>query len=179
MKNISTETYKDQRKKEKNELFKRFRFRPIVYLYKDKFFSLFNHRCFKCGIKEKPIPEIGKPPILCIDHHIPMILGGHLVPGNLVALCRRCNNKKKDKPPEEFYTLEELEKLKPILEKQENIFDFKFNLDFWYNDRKGYLISLGLNPKRVHEILYNENDRDYVGLASNKYVVSISLDKNI
>ena len=108
-----------------------------------------------------------------------MILGGHLVPGNLVALCRRCNNKKMDKPPEEFYTLEELEKLKPILEKQENIFDFKFNLDFWYNDRKGYLISLGLNPKRVHEILYNENDRDYVGLASNKYVVSISLDKNI
>ncbi len=178
MKNKSKEIYKYQRSKEKTELFKHFRLRPIEDLYKKKFFALFNHRCFKCGIKEKPHPEIGKPPILCIDHHIPMILGGHLVPGNLVALCRRCNNRKKDKPPEEFYTTEELDKLKPILEKQENIFDFNFDWNHWNRDRKGYLLSLGLDPKRVHEILYNEKDRDYIGLESNKFVVSIGVDKN-
>src|SRR3990170_7226536 len=121
MKNRSKEIYKDQRRKEKIELFKHFRLRLIEDLYKNKFFSLFNHQCFKCGIKEKPLPEIGKPPILCIDHHIPKVLAGHLVPGNLVALCRGCNNKKHDKSPEEFYTPEELKKLKPILEKQSDI----------------------------------------------------------
>lgn len=178
MKNKSKEIYKDQRRKEKNELFKRFRLRPIEDLYKDKFFALFNHRCFKCGVKEKPHPEIGKPPILCIDHHIPMILGGHLVPGNLVSLCRKCNNRKKDKSPEEFYTPKEFKKLKPILEKQSDIFDFNFDWNFWDRDRKGYLFSLGLDSKRVHEILYDESDRDYIGLSTNKFVVSISVNKN-
>jgi 5-methylcytosine-specific restriction endonuclease McrA len=178
MKYSSQEKYKGQRRKEKIELFKRFRLRVIEDLYKDKFFALFNHRCFKCGIKEKPHPEIGKPPILCIDHHIPMILGGHLVPGNLVALCRSCNNKKKDKPPEEFYTPEELDKLKPILEKQDSIFEFNFDWKYWNRDREGYLLSLGLNPKRVHKILYNENERDYVGLSSNKFTVSIGIENN-
>jgi len=178
MKNNSKETYKGQRKKEKDELFKRFRLRAIEDLYKDIFFALFKHRCFKCGVKEKPHPEIGKPPILCIDHHIPMILGGHLVPGNLVALCRRCNNKKKDKHPEEFYTAKELEKLEPILNKQGDIFDFNFDWNYWNQDREGYLLSLGLDPKRVHEVLYNKKDRDYIGLPSNNFVVSITVDIN-
>jgi 5-methylcytosine-specific restriction endonuclease McrA len=178
MKNKSKEIYKDQRRKEKIELFKRFRLRAIEELYKDKFFALFNHRCFKCGIKEKPNPEIGKPPILCIDHHIPMILGGHLVPGNLVALCRSCNNKKKDKPPEEFYSPAELNKLKPILEKQSDIFDFNFDWNYWNKEREGYLLSLGINPIRVHEILYNENDRDYIGLASSPHEITFRIDIN-
>lgn len=178
MKNRSKEIYKDQRRKEKIELFKRFRLRPIEDLYKDKFFALFKNQCFKCGIKEKPYPEIGKPPVLCIDHHIPMILGGHLVPGNLVALCRSCNNKKKDKPPEKFYTPEELAKLKPILNMQSDIFNFNFDWNYWNRDREGYLLSLGLDSKRVHEILYDENDRDYIGLPTNKFVVSIDIDIN-
>ncbi|HSW55999.1 MAG TPA: HNH endonuclease [Ignavibacteriaceae bacterium] len=176
--NKSKEVYKDQRSKEKTELFKRFRLLPIEELYKEKFFALFNHRCFKCGVKEKPHPEIGKPAILCIDHHIPMILGGHLVPGNLVALCQRCNNKKKDKPPQEFYTPEELKKLKPILERQSHIFDFNFDWEYWNRDRKGYLLSLGLDPQRVHKMLYNENDRDYLGLATSRYEITLRIDSN-
>jgi len=176
--NKSKEVYKDQRSKEKTELLKRFRLRPVADLYKEKFFALFNHQCFKCGVKEKPYPEIGKPPILCIDHHIPMILGGHLVPGNLVVLCRRCNNKKKDKPPQEFYTPQELAKLMPILEKQHAIFEFNFDWKYWDRDREGYLLSLGLDPKRVHEILYNEYDRDYIDFESNKHVVSIEIDSD-
>ncbi|QQS36144.1 MAG: HNH endonuclease [Ignavibacteriales bacterium] len=178
MKNRSKETYRDQRKKEKIELFKHFRLRLIEDLYKNKFFALFNHRCFKCGIKEKPFPETGNPPILCIDHHIPMVLGGHLIAGNLVALCRSCNNKKKDKSPEEFYTQKELDKLKPILAKQKNIFDFAFDLDYWYRDRKGYLLSLGLDPKRDHEKLCNENDCDFVGLSTSRYEITLEIDSH-
>ena len=81
--------------------------------------------------KREPHPEFGQPPSLCIDHHIPMILGGHLVPGNLVAFCRNCNNKKHEQPPGEFYTREELVKLKPILEKQREIFVFTFDWNYY------------------------------------------------
>jgi len=178
MSNNSKDTYKGQRKKEKDELFKRFRLRSIEDLYKNKFFALFNHRCFKCGTKEKPHPKIGKPPILCIDHHVPMVLGGHLVPGNLVALCRACNNKKKDKPPEEFYTHEEMDKIEHLLEKQENIFDFNFDWNYWNKDREGYLLSLGLKPDLVHELLYNQEHPDYIGFPPNNGEITISVDIN-
>lgn len=159
----SSEAYKGQRNKEKRELFNRFRFRAIEEIYKNRFYALFNHQCLKCGIKERhPYKQKG-PPVLCIDHHIPMILGGHLVPGNLVALCRSCNNKKLDRPPEEFYTSEELGKLKPILEKQRDIFDFTFDWNYWNRDRKSYLISLGVGPQTVDELLNNPNHPDYIG----------------
>jgi len=176
MKSNSKEKYKGQRGKEKYELFKRFRHRAIEDIYKNKFFALFEHKCFKCGIKEKPHPEYGYPQVLCIDHHIPMILGGHLVPGNLVALCRKCNNKKHDHPPEEFYTPEELEKLKPILEKQRDIFVFTFDWNFWKKDRQGYLLSLGVEPNLVHELLFNKEHPDYIGLESENIGITISVN---
>jgi 5-methylcytosine-specific restriction endonuclease McrA len=160
------ETYKGQRGKEKRQLFDRFRFRVIEDIYKNRFFALFDHQCFKCGAKEKPHPEIGQPPILCIDHHIPMMLGGHLVPGNLVALCRSCNNKKHDRPPEEFYTPDELDKLKPFLEKQCDVFKFCFDWSHWNRDRKGYLVSLGIDPWLADEVLNNPNRLDYIGPAT-------------
>lgn len=176
MKNNSKELYKGQRGKEKRELFNRFRLRAIEDIYKNKFFALFDHRCFKCGIKEKPYSEIGQPPVLCIDHHIPMILGGHLVPGNLVALCRSCNNKKHDLPPEEFYTPEELNKLNPILEKQADISIFTFDWNYWNKDREGYLLSLGVEPNLVHELLYNQDHPDYIGTQSDNIGVTISVN---
>jgi 5-methylcytosine-specific restriction endonuclease McrA len=175
MKYNSKEIYKGQRGKEKRELFKRFRLRAIEDIYKNKFFALFDHRCFKCGVKERPQIDIG-PPVLCIDHHIPMILGGHLVPGNLVALCRNCNNRKHDLPPEDFYTPEELNKLKPLLEKQGDIFIFAFDWNYWNNDREGYLLSLGVEPNLVHELLYNHEYPDYVGIPSDNIGVTISVN---
>ena len=168
--------YKGQRSKEKGELFGRFRLRAIKDIYTNKFFALFDHRCFKCDIKERPHKIIGHPPVLCIDHHIPMALGGHLVPGNLVSLCRRCNNKKLDHPPEEFYTKNELNKLKPFLSQQADIFAFTFDDDYWNKDRKEYLLSLGVEHALVNELLYNEDHLDYVGLPSDDTKFTISID---
>jgi len=176
MKYKSKEIYKGQRGKEKRELFKRFKLRAIEDIYINKFSTLFEHRCFKCGIKEKPHPEFGQPPVLCIDHHIPMILGGHFVPGNLVALCRNCNNKKHDHPPEEFYTPEELDKLKPILEKQSDIFVFTFDWNYWNKDREGYLLSLGVESSLVHELIYNHEHPDYIGMPSDSIGITISVN---
>ena len=176
MRKKSTELYPYQRSKEKRELFRRFRYRVIENVYKKKFFALFNHRCFKCGAKEKPAPEIGQPPILCIDHHIPMALGGHLVPGNLVALCRRCNNKKLDLPPEEFYSSMELERLKPILDRQEEVFSFTFDYDLWEDDRQNYLLSIGVDAGLVQEILFNQEHPEYIGTESHRIGITIAID---
>ena len=175
MKNNSKEIYKGQRGKEKRELFQRFKIRAIEDVYKKKFFALFGNQCFKCGIKERPHIGFG-PPVLCMDHHIPMIWGGHLVPCNLVSLCRSCNNKKHDSLPEEFYTPEELDRLKPILEKQHEVFNFNFDWKYWEKDREGYLLSLGVDPKLVHELFYNPEHRDYIGLASENSGTMIKID---
>jgi 5-methylcytosine-specific restriction endonuclease McrA len=176
MKLNSTEIYKGQRAKEKRDLFNRFRLRAIEDVYKNKFFALFDHRCFKCGIKENPNIEIGQPPVLCMDHHLPMALGGHLVAGNLVSLCRGCNNKKLDRPPEDFYTVDELISLKPILDKQSEIFEFTFDWKFWNQDRKGYLLSLGVEAHLVHELLFNHDHPDYIGMPSDNIEVNISVN---
>ena len=176
MKRKSAETYPGQRGKEKRELFKRFRLRAIEDVYKNKFFALFDYRCFKCGAKEKPYKEIGRPPVLCIDHHIPMALGGHLVPGNLVSLCRNCNNKKLDLPPEEFYAPGELERLKPILDQQKAVFSFNFDWDAWHEDRECYLLSLGVEADLVQELLFNPEHPDFIGTASDNTGFTITID---
>lgn len=174
----SKESYKGQRGKEKRDLFNRFRLRAIEDVYKNKFFALFDHQCFKCGIKEKSGKVIGQAPILCIDHHIPMALGGHLVPGNLVALCRKCNNKKLDIAPELFYMPEELENLKPILENQADIFEFYFDWEYWNRDRERYLLSLGVGRELVHELLYDHEHPDFIGMPSDSIAVTINVDVN-
>ena len=176
MKKKSAELYPHQRSKEKRGLFKRFRHRVIENVYRNKFFALFDHRCFKCGVKEKPYPEIGQPPILCIDHHVPMALGGHLVPGNLVAICRSCNNKKLDLPPEEFYSPSELEKLKPILDTQEEVFSFSFDWDLWDYDRQNCLLSLGVDAGLVQELLFNPEHPEYIGTDSHRFGIVITVD---
>lgn len=143
---------KRQRNKEKSQLFGTFVFSVIADHAKTKLFQLFENRCFKCGSKHS----------LEIDHHIPIVLGGHLVPSNLVALCSRCNNQKRDLPPSAFYSNEELTRLQPLLENQESIFSFNFNRDFWEKDREGYLLSLGIDASIVSEVLTNPSHRFYI-----------------
>lgn len=52
-----------------------------------------NHTCRYCGRAEGPIH---------CDHVIPLSRGGSSDPDNLVAACRSCNSRKKDKTPEEW-----------------------------------------------------------------------------
>jgi len=156
----STEIYRGQRGKEKRRLFAHFQFRVIQDVYRARFFKLFNDKCFKCGRPEKPVPEFDKPPVLCIDHHVPMALGGHLVPGNLVALCRECNHRKLDRPPEAFYTVEELNRLQPFLDAQPKLFDFRFDGERWMTDRARYLLDIGV-PDHIVEAVTNDPDHPH------------------
>lgn len=141
-----------QRSKEKHQLFKAFVYPVIADHAKTKLFRLFANRCFKCESTHS----------LEIDHHIPIVLGGHLAPGNLVALCSRCNNRKLDSPPAAFYSSEELDRLQPLLANQAAIFSFTFNRDHWERDRTGYLLSLGIEPGLVSEVLTNPSHRFYI-----------------
>ncbi len=38
-------------------------------------------------------------PAFALDHHVPQTLGGRLVPGNVVLLCRNCNTRKRGRHP--------------------------------------------------------------------------------
>lgn len=171
----STEKYPGQRNKEKSEFFRPFQLRVIVDFYKHRFFESFGNRCFKCGKPEKLKQELGYPPNLCIDHHIPTALGGHLVSGNLVALCRACNNLKLDRPPTEFYTEQEIERLQPMLDSQRELLKFNFNWDKWNDDREGYLLELGIDPDTVYAALHDENYAGYIGTGADQIGVIIAL----
>ena len=162
----SSEAYKGQRNKEKYEIFKHFRHPAIADLFKNRLFALFDHQCYKCG-------QIAD---LDIDHHVPMVLGGHLVPGNLVTLCKRCNNRKRDLHPEEFYSQEELSRLKPILEKQFKVFNFEFDWNLWNTDPKEYLLFLGVDPILVSEMFTNPDHRYFVEPPSPDICITISVD---
>jgi len=143
---------KRQRNKEKGQLLNVFVYPIIADLAKKKLFGLFGNRCFKCASLDS----------LVIDHHIPIVLGGHLVPGNLVALCRNCNNRKSDSPPEAFYSVQELDRLQPFLAGQDDIFTFVFDREKWEADREGYLLSLGVEAHLAHEALNNSDHRFYM-----------------
>ncbi|MBX9720721.1 MAG: HNH endonuclease, partial [Candidatus Obscuribacterales bacterium] len=128
---------------------------------------------------EKLAQEIGAPPHLCIDHHIPMALGGHLVPGNLVSLCRVCNGLKLDRDPTEFYTTEELDRLQPLLASQQELFRFSLDWDKWSKDRERYLLDLGVDQHTVHLALHDEHYPGYVGAGTEQCGVTITLDERI
>lgn len=67
-------------------------------------YSRFSNQCFKCGKVDR----------LCVDHHYPLAKGYKLEHTNAVLLCKSCNSSKRDRLPEEFYSSEELKKLKTI-----------------------------------------------------------------
>lgn len=174
----SSEKYLGQRNKEKRELFRPYRLRVIEDLYKRRFFEHFGNCCFKCGKPEKPKQEIGASPNLCMDHYIPMALGGHLTPGNLVSLCRQCNELKLDKAPSEFYSLEELTRLQPLLDAQRDIFAFSFNCEKWEQNREAYLLKVGVEQDTVRAALYDEHFVGYVGTGGDYIGVTITLDED-
>lgn len=142
--------------------------------FRRKFFALFGNACFKCG----------SPGPLVIDHHVPIGLGGRLVPGNLMALCKRCNDSKQDMPPERFYSAAELERARGFLGRQDGMFDFKFDRDAWEADREAYLLSLGIDPGLVHEALHDQRSRFYIepreereGMPAVEIVIDMNTDE--
>jgi hypothetical protein len=175
----STEKFPGQRNKEKRELFRPYRLRVIEDFYKHRFFAHFGNCCFKCGKPEKIKQEFGAPPHLCMDHHVPMALGGHLVPGNLVSLCRKCNNHKLDQAPTDYYTQEELERLQPLLDTQKTLFAFSFNWDRWKQNREAYLLELGIDSETVHAALHDEHFVGYVGTGEDRIGVTITIDDDL
>lgn len=175
----SIENYLGQRKKEKRELFRPYRLRVIEDFYKRRFFEHFGNHCFKCGKKEKDKQEIGAPPILCMDHHLPMALGGNLIPGNLVSLCRQCNERKLDRLPSEFYKQEELACLQPLLDSQKKLFEFSFNWAKWNQNREEYLLSIGLDREVVRAALHDEYFVGYVGTGENRISITITLGADL
>lgn len=141
------------KKLEKNALWSRFWSPVVIKIHRDKLLALFDSKCFLCGSTEN----------LHIDHHVPFKRGGHLVPGNLSVLCRRCNSTKGDLNPDLFYVPEELVRIKPLLESQKAIFEFKFDRERWRNDKRQYLLDLGASKELVEEAFNNEISRYHIG----------------
>lgn len=162
---VGSEAVKRQRNKEKRELFKPFRLSLVEEHAKMRFFDFFMNVCCKCG----------SPGQLVMDHHVPIALGGHMVPGNLVALCERCNNRKSDNPPEAFYTKAELERLRGFLDNQRALFEFSFDLEAWVEDREGYLISLGINVGLVREALNNPDHRFHIPPQGDSEPINVTI----
>ena len=102
-------------------------------------FKKFDNKCFNCGSKKK----------LTIYHHYPLEKGYGLKNSdgsyNAVLLCSKCNMKKSNKMPENFYTplqikvLEEEYKLKKIQKEVYDIYNLKDEralIDFEYLGKK-------------------------------------------
>lgn len=96
--------WKKENKDKVNELNRKRRELKIVSDYKfsieegESIKLIFQNKCFRCGSTKR----------LCLDHHYPLSKGYQLQKYNCVLLCSSCNSQKKDKLPEEFYTLDEL-----------------------------------------------------------------------
>lgn len=162
VKTHSSEAYPGQRRQEKRKLFRPFLYPCVEDAVKRKFYALFEHRCFRCGQQERPEVLAGEPPILCMDHHVPMALGGRLAPGNLVALCRRCNEEKLDRHPSAFYSEEQLALLQPILDRQAALFDFQFDREAFEQHPLDYLVSLGVPAELAEQLLSDPDHPDYI-----------------
>ena len=175
MSKASIELYPGQRTREKREFFRRYQVSAVQEQYKRRFYHLFGNSCYKCGRFADPSRAFETRRILCMDHHLPMALGGHLVPGNIVSLCRRCNGLKLDRHPSAFYTESELHRLQPLLDQQDELFSFTFNWDKWSSSREEYLLSLGIEAILVHDILYNQEHPDFAGTGSDRLGVVISV----
>jgi 5-methylcytosine-specific restriction endonuclease McrA len=168
-----------QRLREKRKFYKRFVFKIIEDHYRKKLYAQFNYSCFNCGETEEFDLSKNKPWTLCLDHHIPMIHGGHFRLGNLVVLCRKCNSMKHDNMPEEFYDKEKLDTIELILEEQKNLeFDFVFDWKLWQEDRVTYLSSLGIDRSLIDIALTNELHPYFIApyCEEHNYIIQIIVD---
>jgi 5-methylcytosine-specific restriction endonuclease McrA len=181
---------KAQRNKEKREFLYKFRIRIIQEYFLDRVFEQFSYSCYNCGYSGENVEGVYdwryKGWKLCnfdrwnivLDHHIPMIAGGHYELGNLVVLCRDCNGKKLDRDPRIFYEQSKLHELQIILERQKSLIDFKFDEEYFWRDAFGYLCSLGISSELIKNTIYNEYHPYYFGINDMKEQVSWQLNNS-
>ncbi|HUQ36952.1 MAG TPA: HNH endonuclease [Aestuariivirga sp.] len=154
------------RSKEKYDFWlKKFQHRDVVNVFKLKLFELFDNQCFRCGAADQ----------LHIDHHIPRTLGGKLEPGNLVVLCRRCNNAKGTIAPDVFYGENHLLLLAPKLEKQRELFDFQWDWQNYNRDKSAYFLSIGVDSVTVERIFSDPNYDGYIEPDSEKVIYTVDV----
>jgi 5-methylcytosine-specific restriction endonuclease McrA len=76
---------------------RQFKFDPLLVLRRD------NWRCYLCGIETpQELRGTTEPNAPEIDHVIPISRGGEHSEGNARCSCRKCNNQKKSKTPQEY-----------------------------------------------------------------------------
>lgn len=151
------------RGKEQNDFWwKKFKHPDVIAVFKGRLFELFDNRCFRCGSTDN----------LQIDHNIPHSHGGKLEAGNLVILCRKCNGSKGNIAPDIFYGERLFVRLQHLLDKENAIFDFKWDWAEFNLDRKRYLLNLGIGVETVERIF---GDPDYRGYMPLREQVGISL----
>lgn len=130
------------RGEQRRALRKRYVIEAVWQHFRARLIQAFGGRCFHCG---------AAPP-LDLDHCVPLLLGGRLVPGNITPLCRRCNNLKGAREPEEFYRPEELARLMSLLSEQPSLMAFHWHWSRWSSDRearRAYLLEIGLDAATV------------------------------
>lgn len=150
---MTTEQAQQQRKADKQALFRPFRHLVIAEHYRTKLWALFDNRCFRCK----------SPEALELDHHIPQFLGGRLVPGNIVVLCSRCNMVKGERHPSHFYSPDQLAELHGILNSEVGLFDFRFDVTRWCHHPREYLLSLGVSESAAEHALREQDHPFFVG----------------
>lgn len=169
------------RQRDKWEWDKKYCLRVIENHFRNKLFTLFDYRCFKCskpGVLRTDFKWMERVPFwrgLERDHHVPISLGGRLTPGNIGVLCTSCNSRKKEKSPQSFYTAAELGRVQRYLDKEEQVLQFKFHWEAWRQDSAAYLVGLGIDRELVSVVLTNENHRYYVPPPST-LGISIAID---
>ena len=68
--------------------------------------SVFGNKCFNCSNDE-----------ITMDHHEPLSSGCALAVDNCVPLCMPCNSSKNDRPPDQFYSADQLQIIQKLFKK--------------------------------------------------------------
>jgi 5-methylcytosine-specific restriction endonuclease McrA len=161
--------YDRLRREQRRALERAYRLEPIFDLYRQRLIDAFGGRCARCGALSPVV----------LDHHVPLALGGVLQPGNIVPLCRHCNDAKHEQPPERFYSAEQLAWIDERLAEQPAIMAFEFNWRRWhYGDRdarRAYLVEVGLGAEILQAVFDDPEHRWYVSDPDQGMLVTITL----
>jgi len=141
------------RKWERRKLFACFKLEVIAQVKRRQLLEMFDNRCFRCDTAQD----------LNFDHHWPIEKGGRLIPGNVMILCGPCNNLKRARLPEDFYSPAELTRAHALLLRQLDLFDFKFDWTGWTNHPKEYLVAVGATSEEAEAALSAPGHPLYAG----------------